>query len=323
MKQAVIAGALLLLGVTPRAQAPGALLLVLNKDEATLSIVDPRSGRTTATVPTGPNPHEVATSADGRVAVATNYGGDSLSVIEIAARREIRRVALADLRQPHGIATVGDTVVFTAEGSQAIAAYDPVANRIAWRVRTGQRGTHMIAATGDGRMLFTSNIGSNTITLLERDRGSWRPTHIPVGAGPEGLALTPDGRELWTAHSGDGGVSIIDVAARKVTRTFDLRTRRSNRLTFTRDGKFALISDLDGGELVVVDARTRAVARRVQLGAMPAGILVPPDGERAYVALTGANRAVALDVRTLNVVQTISTGRGPDGMAWAPVSPRP
>jgi YVTN family beta-propeller protein len=131
------------------------------------------------------------------------------------------------------------------------------------------------------------------------------------------LDLSPDGRELWTAHSGDGDVSVIDVGAKKVVHRINAKTKRSNRLKFTRDGRYALISDLDAGELVVVDAKTRAIARRLRLGSMPEGILIPPAGDRVYVAVTGENRVVAIDVNTLTIVQTIQTGRGPDGMAWA------
>ena len=321
MKQAVIASALLFMTAIPGAQAPASLLLVLNKNDATLSTIDPVSGKTMATVPTGPNPHEVTTSADGRLAITTNYGGNSLSVIDIGARKEVQRVALPDLGQPHGIATVGGIAVFTAEGNRSVAGYDPATNRIAWRFATRQNGTHMVTASRDGRTLFTSNMGSNSISILEREGESWRAAHVPVGAGPEGLDLSPDGRELWTAHFGDGGVSVIDVAARKVIQTFDVKTKRSNRLKFTRDGRYALISDMDGGELVVVDAKTRAIAKRLRVGQMPEGILVAPEGDRVYVAVTGEDRVIAVDLKTLSVVQTIATGSGPDGMAWA-ASPR-
>lgn len=316
MRQAVLAGALLLMGVAPGAQTTGPLLLVLNKSDATLSFIDPRSGQTLGMVPTGRDPHEVTTTADGRFAIATNYSGDSLSVIDIAARKELSRRTLPDLRLPHGIDTVGGLAVFTAEGSQAVAGYDPGADRITWRAPTGQMGTHMVIASRDGRTLFTSNIASNSVTILERTGDSWRPTHVPVGAGPEGIDLSPDGRELWTAHSADGGVSIVDVAARKVSHRFDAGTKRANRLKFTRDGRHALISDLNEGELVVVDAATRTIVKRLRVGPTPAGILIPPEGDRAYVALTGDNRVVAVDLKTLAVVQSIATGRGPDGMAW-------
>jgi YVTN family beta-propeller protein len=174
----------------------------------------------------------------------------------------------------------------------------------------------MVTATRDGQTLFTSNIGSNNITVLERTGESWRTTQVPVGAGPEGLALSPDERELWTAHTRDGAVSVIDVASKKVVARVDARTRLPNRVKFTRDGGQAVISDLNGGELVVVDTRTRMVNRRVRLGSMPEGILIAPAGDRIYVAVTGENRVVALDAKTLNVVQSITTGRGPDGMAW-------
>lgn len=132
MRPIAIACALLLISIAARAQAPSALLLVLNKTDSTLSLIDPRSGGTMGKVPTGANPHEVATSADGRLAITTNYGGDSLSVIDLAARKEVQRVALRDLRQPHGIDFLGGLAVFTAEGNRAIAAYDPPWTAASW-----------------------------------------------------------------------------------------------------------------------------------------------------------------------------------------------
>jgi YVTN family beta-propeller protein len=319
MKQA-LACAWLLLGMTLAGQTPAPVLLVLNKTDATMAIVDPVSGRTLATVATGPGPHEVAVSDDRRLAYVTNYGanaaGSTLSVIDVAARREIRRVDLGELRRPHGIAVVNGKVVFTVEANRAIAQYDPVVDRIDWRFDTAQDVTHMVTASRDGRTLFTSNIGSNTISIIDNTGSAWRQTLVRVGPGPEGLDLSPDGRELWTAHTGDGRVSIVDVAAKKVVQTFDAGARRANRLKFTPDGGRVLISDMDGGDLLIVDVKTRAVAKRLRVGRMPEGILIRPDGRVAYVAVTGENRVAAVDLQTMEIVQTIAAGGGPDGMAW-------
>ena len=327
MLQAGLTCAILALSVFAAAQTPAPSLLVLNKNDATLAVIGPSSGKVLATVPTGVGPHEVSVSADGRLAFVTNYGGTTpgrtLSVIDIAARKEIRRVDLGGLQRPHGINVVDDKVLFTAEANRALARYDPAANRIDWRFETGQELTHMVLASRDGRMLFTSNIGSNTVSIIDRVGDKWRQTLVRVGAGPEGLDLSPDGRELWAAHTADGGVSIVDVAAKKVAHTFDAGTRRSNRLKFTRDGRMVLISDLDAGDLVIVDTRARTVTKRLPVGRMPEGILIRPDGQRAYVAVTGENRIVAIDLQKLEVVQTIATGNGPDGMAWVSSSPFP
>ena len=106
-------------------------------------------------------------------------------------------------------------------------------------------------------------------------------------------------------------------AARKVLQTIDVRTKRSNRLKFTPDGRLVLISDLDGGELVVMDAKTRTEVRRLPLGRSPEGILVAPDGSRIFVAVTGDHFVAVVDPKTLQVTGKILTGQGPDGMAWA------
>jgi YVTN family beta-propeller protein len=118
------------------------------------------------------------------------------------------------------------------------------------------------------------------------------------------------------AHSRDGGVSIIDIAAKKVTQTLNVQTKRSNRLKFTPDGKMVFISDLDAGELVVLNTATRKEIKRLKLGKSLEGILMVPDGSRAYVAVTGDNNIAMIDLKTLELTGRLSTGSGPDGMAW-------
>ena len=49
---------------------------------------------------------------------------------------------------------------------------------------------------------------------------------------------------------------------------------------------------------------------------MPEGIVVTPDGTRAYVAVAGDNEVAVIDLKTAKVVDRIATGIGPDGMAW-------
>ena len=41
------------------------------------------------------------------------------------------------------------------------------------------------------------------------------------------------------------------------------------------------------------------------------------DGSRAYVCVAGDNRIAVVDLKTLEVTGHLTTGKGPDGMAWA------
>jgi YVTN family beta-propeller protein len=313
---------LTLAAVLTAAETPSRALIVLNKTDATLAIVDPASGKVAARVPTGAGPHEVAVSTDGKFAYVGNYGdqtpGSTLSVIDLVAQKELHRVDLGPLRRPHGIAFADGKVYFTAEVNKLIARYNPATNQVDWLLGTGQNSTHMVLISKDNNKMFTANIGSDSITIIERaGAAGWNETVVPVGKGPEAIDLSPDGKEVWTAHSRDGGVSIIDIAGKKVVHTLNLQTKRSNRLKFTPDGKLVLISDLEAGDLLVIDAQAHKEIKRVKLGANVEGVLVEPDGLRAYVAVTGANSIAVIDLKTLDVVSHISTGNGPDGMAWA------
>jgi YVTN family beta-propeller protein len=317
--------ALTLVAAVPgRAQRSTPRLLVLNKDDATFAAVDPASGRVLGTVPVGDGPHELVASSDGKWAFASNYGtgaapGHTISMIDVAALKELRRIDIAPLGRPHGLAFANGKLYFTAEANKAIARYDPQADRIDWKFETGQDATHMVLLSKDGRRIFTANIASNSISEIEEGSGgTWAQTVIPVGKGPEGIELSPDGKEVWTAHSRDGGVSIIDVAGRKVIGTIDAGTKRSNRIKLTRDGKYALVSDLESGDLVVLDVAGRKVMKRIPLGKSPEGVLIPPDGSRAFVAVTGDNQIAAIDLKTWQVTSRIQPGKGPDGMAWVP-----
>lgn len=304
-------------------ETPSPALLVLDKEDNMLSIIDPATSRTVARIPTGDGPHEITASDDGRLAFVANYGartaGNTISVIDVVAQKELRRVELPALRRPHGITFADGKVWFTAEQNRLIARYDPAANQIDWILGIGQNGTHMLVFSKDRSQIFTSNIGSDSLTLLERsgDSVGWSATNIGVGKGPEGGDLSPDGREYWAANSGDGTISIVDVRTKKVVQTLDVRTGRSNRLKFSRDGKLVLVSDLGNNALLVLDAASRKEVKRLDPGRQPEGILMVPDGSRAYVAVAGENTVAVLDLKTLEVTGRIPTGKGPDGMAWA------
>lgn len=322
MKQLFILGLAGVLWSAVVAGQRGGRLLVLDKEDAAMVVIDPESGSILGRVPTGDQPHELVASTDGKYAFASNYGsgvaaGRTISMIDLAARKEVRRIDVSPLSRPHGLDFAGGKLYFTAEGSKAIARYDPATDKIDWRFDTGQQTTHMVIVSRDLKTIFTSNIGSDTVSKIQQGPdATWVQTTVAVGKGPEGIDLAPNGRDVWSAASRGGSISIIDAAAGTVTQTIDIGTKRSNRIKVTPDGQFALVSDLDAGELVVVDAASRKVARRIALGKQPEGVLIAPDGSRAFVAVNGDNKIAVVDLKTWQVIKTLSPGTGPDGMAW-------
>ncbi len=325
---------LLLTSAATQEKTPHPALLVVSKGDNALVIVDSTSLKILAKVGVGTMPHEVAASADGKLALVTNYGphqdGTSLSLIDLNAQKEIHRVDLTNLTGPqgenwggligpHGVQFFDGKFYFTAEASKKIARYDPAANRVDWVQNIGQNRTHMLVISPKTHTIYTANVNSDSVTVVEpsRDGGHWINTVIAVGKGPEGMDVSPDGNEVWAANSGDGTVSIIDTGMKKVIETLHLGLKHSNRVKFTPDGKLVFISDIGNGDLLVVNASTRQLVKKLQMGKTAEGILMQPDGSRAFVAASGDNRIMLVDLKALAITRQIDNILDADGMAWA------
>ena len=339
-------GVFLLAANFTAAQTPSPALLVLEKSDNSLAIVDPATLQIVARVPAGPDPHEIVASADGKLAYISNYGGsdsalNTISVIDLATGKALTPINLGALHSAHGLAFAGGKLYFTAETNKAVGRYDPATQSVDLVLGTGQDRTHMVAVSESLDRIVTSNVSSGTISIIEQvsppsggfgpppgsngppgsTRKTWRVTNIAAGHGAEGFDVSPDGREIWAANAQDATVTIIDAASKRVTQTLPISLRGANRLKFTPDGKRVLIAGGGGGgaadnSLVVMDAATWKEVKQLNLGGGAAGILIVPDGSRAYVAVSGKDKVAVVDLKSLEVTGYASMGKQPDGLAW-------
>lgn len=300
-------------------------LLALSKADHTLAMIDPATLKVMVKIPVGSDPHEVIASSDGTKAFVSVYGGGSLheiNVIDLVAQKPLFTVDTRPLFGPHGLAFADGKVWFSAEGSKAVGSYDPVANKVDWCMGTGQDRTHMIYVTADAKKVYTTNVGSGTVSILTSQSSpathrEWKQTIIPVSKGAEGFDVSPDGKWLWTAAAGDGSIAIIDLENNKVSAAIDAKILGANRLVFTPDGKRALVSSLRIGELFVFDVASRKEVKRIHIGKGAAGILVDPDGSRAFIGCSPDNYVAVVDLNKMEMTGRIDVGGTPDGLAWA------
>ena len=325
--------ALLFLTIKCDAQSRGSIL-ALSKADHTLAIVDPVTLNIIARIPVGTDPHEVIASADGKTAYVSIYGGGSLhelNVIDLVAKKPLTNIDTRPLFGPHGLTFANGKVWFSAEGSKSVGSYDPITGKLDWSMGTGQDRTHMIYVTDDGKEIYTTNISSGTVSILvdtlippgrsapagAKPREDWIQIVIPVTRGSEGFDVSPDNNELWTASAEDGTISIIDLATKKLATKIDAKVLGANRLKFTLDGKMVFIASLQSGELTIYDTRSHTELKRLKIGHGAAGILMDPDGSRAFVACSPDNYVAIIDLKTLEVTRHIDVGGVPDGLAWA------
>ncbi len=329
-----------LLFAAANAWAADGSLVVLNKSEATASIVDLGDGTLRATIATGIGPHEIAISGDGKRAVVSNYGGNkpgnSLTVIDLVALEVERTIDLDEHRRPHGIVFLDarTRVLVTVEDSQACLVVDVDEGDVLSTIDTDQATSHMVAVTPDGKRAFVANIVSGSVSVLDLTAGK-RMATIVTAAGCEGMAITPDGRFVWTTNRAANSLSVIDTKSLEVVDTLACGGRFPIRVAFTPDGTRALVSNAASGDVAIFDVAARKhlgkVAMKVDKAEnldgrlfakafedtpVPIGLLVHPDGTRAYVANTLADMVTVIDLATLKITARLPTGREPDGLGW-------
>ncbi|MBB4636356.1 hypothetical protein [Longimicrobium terrae] len=306
------------------------MLVVANKQDATASLIDPRSGTTVATLPTGTGPHEAAVSHDGRWAVVSDYGdrtpGGTLTVIDLDSRTVARKIDLSPHRRPHGVAFLpGDrTLAVTSESSQAVLMVDFASGAVT-AIPTGQAGSHMLAVSPDGATIYTANVGGGSVTRI--DIATKEARTVSVAPRTEGIGLSADGAQVWVGSNDQNTVTVLDA---RTLAALDTLPAPGLPYRVNGGGRWMVVSNPMNSTVRVFDAASRAQVAEIRIpldparavpqaqgSAGPVGGVVTADGATAYIALQGMNAVAEIDLVRHTVVRVLPTGAGPDGIALA------
>jgi YVTN family beta-propeller protein len=148
--------------------APGGVLLVANKGEHTLGIVDPSARKQVADIPeNGVTGHEVIASPDGKTAYVPIYGnsgvgkpgtdGTNMVAIDIASRKIVGNLDFGHGVRPHcaQFGPKNGLLYVSTELENSISIIDPKTLKIIGTVPTGQTESHMFVISHDGSRAYT------------------------------------------------------------------------------------------------------------------------------------------------------------------------
>lgn len=296
-------------------------LLVLAKSDQMLSIVDPDTRRVVGQAPSGPDPHEVVASADGRVAYISNYngGGNIISRVDLSTMKALPPIDLGPLRAPHGLAFVAGKLWFTAEGAKVIGSYDPASAKVDWVLGTGQNRTHMVFVSDDVKRIITSNVSSATMTIIEKTTGGGRggpggpPPGMPNRGGPPG-GPPPGMGDRGRGPGGPGGGPQSDwdetvVPVGRGAEGFDV----------SPDGKEIWAANAQDGTVSIVDVATKKVTQTLAANVSGANRLkFTPDGKLVLVSTLGGADLTIFSAATRTEVKRVKIGRGAAGIQMQP-----
>jgi len=310
------------------AQAQQGRLLVAEKGQQSLAIVDPDSGKVLASVAEGGvTGHEVIASVDGRLAFVPIYGnsgvgkpgtdGRTLTVIDIASQKVVNSIDFGHGVRPHCplIGPKDGLLYVTTELNQTVTLIDPKTLKIVGYIPTGQPESHMLALSHDGRRGYTANVGPGTVSVLDIP-GRKVLKIIPISKNTQRIAISPDDHWVFTADQTKPQLAVIDTTTNSVSKRIPLEGIAYGTAP-TPDGNFLLVTLPDQNKIAVVDLKTMQVVRSLAVGVNPQEIVVRPDGKAAYVSCATSNQVAEINLDNWTLTRLIQTGKATDGLAWA------
>ena len=312
----------------PDGAAGDALLLVTNKAEQTLGIVDPKTGRQIAAVAeSGTTGHEVIASPDGRTAYVPIYGnsgvgkpgtdGQTIDVVDIASRKVTGKIDFGHGVRPHcpHFGPKDGLLYVSTELDNTISIIDPHTLKIVGSVPTGQKESHMFAITPDGKRAYTANVGPGTVSALDMENRKTIAV-IPVAGQVQRISVSIDGAMAFTSDVTKPQLAVIDTSTNKVKTWIPLPGLGYGTAP-TPDGKWLVVAVPSVNKVAVVDLASLKVAKVIDVPAIPQESLVSPDGKAAYVSCDASHQIAVIRTSDWTVEKLIEAGKGPDGLAWA------
>ena len=327
MKNLLMGLSLLLLGSSsllswaePAAGLRGTLI-VLNKASHDASFIDLGSGELLATLPTGRGPHELLVSDDGRWAIGTDYsGGNSLTVFDIENLQVARTIDLSDYPRPHGILFLPgqEEVIVTSEASQTLVIVNYLTGEVVRTIGTGQDGSHMVALSENGRVAYTSNMNSNSVSVVHVVNGELITT-IDVPDRPEAITTNKLGSEIWVGSNDEEVVSVISAKSGSIIRQWS-GFEWPYRILLTDDESYAVVPDMGTEQLRFFNVGSGQELGSMDLhGSSPQGVIFYEDDRTLLISLSAADKVLAVDIESRTILGEYETGSSPDGIAYSPL----
>ena len=303
-------------------------LIVANKGEQTMGIIDPAAGAQVATVAeNGTTGHELVASANGKLAFVPIYGnsgvgkpgtdGNNMIVVDIASRKIVGNVDFGRGVRPHcPVLGPKDGMLYvTTELNKAVSVIDPKTFKIVGSVPTGQAESHMLAISHDGKRGYTANVGPGTVSILDMVSRKTLEV-IPVAPQVQRISVSVDDKWVFTSDVTKPQLAVIDASTNKIKTWIPLPGEGYGSAP-TPDGRWLTIAVPTANKVAVIDLSTMKVAHAVDVPAAPQETLVTPDGKMVYVSCDASHKVAAIRTSDWTVDKLIDAGAGVDGLAWA------
>ena len=265
------AAAVLALTLAAAGAAAQGTAYVSSERDSALTLIDLRTLAVKGTLPTCKRARHVQLTADRKLMVACTDSNQA-DLIDPATGKSLRRIPMGEEPEAFDLSPDGKTIYVSNEDEAELSFIEAATGRQLQAVKVGQE-PEGVKVSRDGKTVYVTSEVANLVHVVDTASGQVIK-NIKVGKRPRRMALTPDGKELWVTNELDASVSIVSTADHSVTGTLNFEVKGARREDIT-----------------------------------PVGILMTPDGRRAFVALGRANHVAFVDVPSRKVTNLVLVGK--------------
>jgi YVTN family beta-propeller protein len=262
-------------------------LYVNNTEGDSLTVIDPRTGKPSGTVPMV-DPYNLYFTPDGTKAIVVAERFQRLDFYDPGSWKLIKSLPIPFPGVDHADFTLdGRYFLASTEFSGQVVKIDTEAMEIVGKATVGSLPID-VKASPDGKVFYVSNQGRNGVSII--DPSSMEEIgFLPTGKGAHGLIVSRDAKLLYVSNRLGGSISAIDLGSRQVVATWPVGGS-PDMMQISADGKQLWVSNRYNGSVSVIDTGGGKVLKTIATGSGAHGLTLFPQPGRYSVGHNGVYR---------------------------------
>ncbi|MEU0092601.1 Hsp70 family protein [Kribbella sp. NPDC006257] len=276
-------------------------IYVTHLNENTLSVIDERTGRLTATVPVGSKPLGVAVSGTTGTIYTADYGSSTVTRISGSTYKPVGPPIKVGRHPQTLIVLPGKEIAYVANaGDDTVSVLDLSLGKVVKTISVGDQPINLATDTS-GRRVYVANAASSTITVINAASRTRHHT-LRVARPPHGIAVSPGSDQLYLTSDKSGEIAVVDVADGTTRSPIVVGSEVADLAIAPAVGRLYATLVTAGG-IAIVDTTTGALAAADRIAVDgPGGIGLSPDRQRLYVTANGTASLITIDTATGRVL---------------------
>jgi YVTN family beta-propeller protein len=204
--------------VTRRLEVPGAVhhvavspdggtAVVTHPNQDAISVIDLKTQKMVATVPTGPLPNYAVFSPDGRQVFVSNAANDTVSTVDTTRWKTRHSFAVGESPEHLVLSRDGASLYVNNVGDGTVTVLDLRSGKVSRTIPVGDT-PHGIDLSEDGRTLFVSALGDDKLTAVDLLTGVYRSTTL--SPAPYHLAVVRGAGKLYVSSAEEHKLWVVD-----------------------------------------------------------------------------------------------------------------